>query len=202
MFLLASGPSAQKTQNPTASNQGIAKWIRADKTDPLRGTQFSEFTLDGKYLTAPRKVEPNAVPAMVVRCQSGTFNHKHAHGKFMEGFIFVGSVVDTHVSYNSSLLVSVQYRLDDGKLQSDSWRHSTDYSSLFFGGEKIIVDTGSTIFNNLLYGHLLPHKENTNPQVRKIVLGVPEYLGGEVVMQFDMPDATEVADTCGVLWHK
>jgi len=24
----------------------------------------------------------------------------------------------------------------------------------------------------------------------------------KVVMQFDMPDATDVAETCGVIWHK
>jgi hypothetical protein len=38
--------------------------------------------------------------------------------------------------------------------------------------------------------------------VRKVVIGVPQYLGSEVVMQFDMPDATDVAETCGVIWHK
>lgn len=139
---------------------------------------------------------------MVVRCQPGSFHHKHSEGKFLEGYIFVGSVVDTHVSGDSDARAAVEYRLDDGKLQSDEWGHSTDYSSIFFGGETIAGDTGSVVFNNLLYGHLLPHKENTTPQVRKIVIGVPEFLGGEVVMQFDMPDATDVGESCGVIWHK
>jgi hypothetical protein len=57
-------------------------------------------------------------------------------------------------------------------------------------------------FNNLLYGHLLPHKENTGPQTRKLVIGLQEYLGPEVVIQFDLPDSTEVAETCGAIWHK
>jgi len=35
-----------------------------------------------------------------------------------------------------------------------------------------------------------------------VVIGVSEYLGGEVVMQFDMPDATEVAEGCGIVLHK
>jgi hypothetical protein len=102
-ILTASG-AFEQTQNPDPSQttcQGTAKWLRADKTDPLRGNQFSEFSLDGKYLTAPKNVAPNAIPAMVVRCKAGSFNRGHVHGKFVEGFIFVGSVVDARVSYNS-----------------------------------------------------------------------------------------------------
>jgi hypothetical protein len=53
-----------------------------------------------------------------------------------------------------------------------------------------------------LYRHAMYHKENTTPQVRKVVIAVSEYLGGEVVMQFDMPDATEAAKACGIILHK
>ena len=34
------------------------------------------------------------------------------------------------------------------------------------------------------------------------MLGVPEYLGVQIQMQFDLPDSTEVADACGVILHK
>lgn len=186
----------------SATGQDAAKWVSNDKSDPLRGNQYSQFSLDGKYLTPPRNAPPTATPAIVVRCQPGSFNRGHVHGKFLEGYIFVGSVVDTRVSYDSNVRVPVQYRLDDGKLQSAYWSHSTDYSSIFFGGECAFCGNGSEDFNNLLYGHLLPHKENTSPQVHKVVIGVPQYLGSEVVMQFDMPDATDVAEACGVIWHK
>ena len=47
----------------------------------------------------------------------------------------------------------------------------------------------------------MSHKENTSPPVKKVVIGFDEYLGGEVVMQFDMPDPTEVAEAW-VIWHK
>jgi hypothetical protein len=180
----------------------IATWVKVDKTDPLRGNQFSQFSLEGKYLTAPRNAAANATPEIIVRCQQGSFSRGHLHRKFLEGYIFVGSVVDARVSDDLSVRVPVEYRLDDGKLQSTQWNHSTDYSSIFFGGECPLCGNGSVDFNNLLYGHLLPHKENTTPQVHKILIGVPEYLGSEVVMQFDMPDATDVAETCGVIWHK
>ncbi len=167
-------------------------WTKTDKADPLRGTQFVQYALDGKYLTAPRDAASNAVPAVIVRCVPGSHSRGHLRGKFLEGYIFVGGVVDSHVSANASTSATVEFRLDDGKLQSASWNHSTDFSSLFFSD----ID-----FDNLLYGHLLKHKENKGQQVRKVVLGVPEFLGGEVVMQFDMPDAAEVADVCGVIWH-
>lgn len=167
-------------------------WAKSDKQDPLRGTQFVQYSLEGKYLTPPRNAAADTTPSIILRCTPGRFVHGRAHGKFLEGYIFVGGVVDAHVA-DASVRTTVQFRLDDGKLQASNWSHSTDYSSLFFG---------DTDLNTLMYGHFMPHKENTNPQVRKVVLGVPEFLGGEVVMQFDMPDASEVADTCGVIWHK
>ena len=198
----AQNPNSPKITAPAATAQDTARWVRVDKSDPLRGNQFSQFSLEGKYLTPPRDATPNATPTIVVRCQAGSFNHGHLHGKFLEGYIFVGAVVDARVSEDLNVRVPVEYRLDDGKLQSDEWSHSTDYSSIFFGGECSLCGNGSVDFNNLLYGHLLPHKENTGPQVHKVVIGVPQYLGSEVVMQFDMPDATDVAETCGVTWHK
>jgi hypothetical protein len=168
-------------------------WVKVDKQDPLRGTQFVQYSLNGKFLTPPRNATADATPTIILRCIPGKFAHGRAHGKLMDGYIFVGGVVDTQVGHDASVRTTVQFRLDDGKLQNAKWSHSTDYSSIFF--EDIDLDT-------LLYGHWMPHKENTNPQVRKIVLGVPEFLGSEVVMQFDMPDAGEVGDACGVIWHK
>jgi hypothetical protein len=167
-------------------------WTKVEKQDPLRGTQFVQYSLDGKYLTPPRKASPAIPPAIVLRCVPGSYAHGRARGKLLAGYIFVGGVVDTNVG-NASTGTTVEFRLDDGKLQTYSWSHSTDFSSLFFGDMDLDI---------LLYGHFLPHKENTNPQVRKVVLGVPEFLGGEVVMQFDMPDSSEVGDSCGVIWHK
>lgn len=172
-------------------------WTKTEKSDPLRDTHFVQYSLEGKYLTPPRNAPADATPGIVVRCVPGG-SHKrgmgwHSYGKFLEGYIFAGGVVDTHVSSDASISVRVEFRLDNGKLQEGRWSHSTDYSSIFFG---------KTELNTLLYGHFLEHKENTNPQVRKIVLGVPEFLGAEVVMQFDMPDAAEMGDACDVIWHK
>jgi hypothetical protein len=44
--------------------------------------------------------------------------------------------------------------------------------------------------------------EGKDKQTRKVGISVPEYLGADVVMQFDFPDLTTVADSCGLIEHK
>src|SRR5260370_31164929 len=185
----------------TSVNGELAPWQRQEMSDPLRGTKFSQFSLDGKFLTPPRD-KPNAAPTMIVRCISGKDNHGHTNGKFLNGYVHVGGVMNSEVSENGNAVAGVEFRLDDGKLQSESWGRSTDFSSIFFKRACSVCGSGYDIFANLLYGHAMYHKENSNPQVHKVVVGVSEYLGGEVVMQFDMPDATEVGEACGIIWHK
>jgi hypothetical protein len=170
-----------------------SSWEKEEKSDPLRGTQYLQFSLRGKYLAAPKRSDPNAAPVLIARCTPGSFAHGTARGKFLSGYVFIGSVVDTQIGSAGSPTVHIQFRLDGGKLQDAYWSHSTDFSSVFFG---------ELDFNNLLFGHLLPHKENTNPQVRKVVLGLPEFMAGEVVAEFEFPESTDVADACGVIWHK
>ena len=54
-----------------------------------------------------------------------------------------------------------------------------------------------------MYGHFMPHKEGTpNPQTRKLVVGMEEFLGSEVVVRFDLPEYSDVLEACGVIWHK
>jgi hypothetical protein len=55
----------------------------------------------------------------------------------------------------------VEFRLDDKKIQQDCWDRSTDLSGVFMDDVRL---------NNLLYGHLMPHKEATTPQVRRIAI--------------------------------
>lgn len=169
-----------------------AGWVKEDRTDPLRDTKYVQFMLNGTFLTPPRTAKADAKPSIILQCIPGSFTRGHLHGKLLKGYVYVGTVIDTQMD-SSGTSVRAKYRLDDGKLQDAPWSHSTDYSSVFFGD----ID-----LNTLLYGHFMPHKENTSAPVKKVVIGFDEYLGGEIVMQFDMPDPTEVADTCGVIWHK
>lgn len=51
-------------------------------------------------------------------------------------------------------------------------------------------------------GHVMAHKEGTGAPTRKVVIATDEFVGGEIVMQFDMPDPESVAEACGVVVHK
>ena len=185
--------------------QTLATWQRIEKTDPLRGTTYSQFALVGKFLTPPGGTA-NTNPVMVVRCVPGKdkkSGHGYTNGRFREGYIHIGGEVDSVVSEGGNSSVSVMYRLDDGKLQGEQWGRSTDFSAIFSSHPTCgLCGSGYDIFANLLYGHAIYHKENTNPHIRKVVVGVNEYLSGEIVMQFDLPDSTEVAEACGIILHK
>jgi hypothetical protein len=173
-------------------------WTKADKSDPLLHLSFVEFTLEGKFLMPPKNSSLET-PTLVVHCQPGNHyqrgNHRTTNGHFLEGWIATGAVLDTHVGDNGIVSIPVLFRLDDKKLQSDLWAPSTDHTAVYLTHS---LFCGSCILNNLLYGHSLPHKEEKGDQIRKVSIGVPEYLGAEI----EMPDATEVGDACGVIEHK
>jgi hypothetical protein len=192
-------PLGARAGSPVSSEKG---WKREEVTDPLRGTAFTQFSLIGRFLRTPSNSESS--PMMIVRCIPGKNLRGKANGKFASGYIYVGGVLDTAVLGGGASAVNLRYRLDDGKVQSDAWGRSTNFSSIFMShpGCGGLCGGGYDLFANLLYGHRMYHKENTSPQVRKVVLEVPEFLGGEIVMQFDLPDSSEVADTCGIIIHK
>lgn len=96
-------------------------------------------------------------------------------------------------------LMLVEFRLDGKKLQQEYWPVSTDRAGVFL--KQIPLCAGCTL-EDLLFGHVGWHAEGKGDQVRKLLLGVPEYLGAQIQMQFDLPDSTEVADACGVIAHK
>lgn len=173
----------------TAQQANQSAWHREEKSDPLRKLNYSQFTLAGTYLVPPKHAS-GTPPLLVLRCEASSrkYNGGTLNGKFLTGYLAVDGVLDFR-----SGRVPVQFRLDDGKLQNIDWASSTDGAGAFF----TFAD-----FANLLYGHMLPHKENTSPPVRKLILGVPEYLGSDIEVQFDMPEPNDVADSCGVLVHK
>jgi hypothetical protein len=192
---VAPGQTPPPTETPP-------QWHREQKTDPAGGASFTQFSLVGKFLTPPQN-SSNTTPTMFARCVPGGNHPRHANGKFIAGYIWVGTRINYDVSESGTSFVPVEFRLDDGKLQSERWGRSADPSAVFLADPTCpSCEGGYEVFANLLYGHRGFHKQNSNPQVRKIVIGVDEFLGSEVVMQFDLPDATEVAEACGIIWHK
>jgi hypothetical protein len=120
-------------------------WEREEKTDPLRGTSQTQFTLRGKYLQAPR-IQANREPLIVVRC---------AGGRFADAYIRAEAILDAEPQIG----VLVKYRIDDGsKLIAQFWPRSTDFQAVFFksnvlatflAAHKIVVEVseylGSTV---------------------------------------------------------
>ena len=140
------------------------------------------FELPGKFLDAPSNASAPA-PKIVLRCDPTPY--RRLTGKFLAGFIDVGAVIDL----TNGNATTMQFRLDDGKPQY--WQeanYSTDYRAISFD---------SLFLDNILWGHMLPHKAGTGAPVRKLVIAIQEHLGGRIVMQFDMPDAAVVSRVCG-----
>ena len=165
------------------------EWIRTERTDAFRGTRYVQFELAGHFLTPPR--DAGRGPRLVVQCLPGEHSvgyHVFKNGRTLAAYLIVGPVLDSHLSR-----LTVQYRLNDGKIQTEIWGISTDFSGAFFG---------ETTLNNLLYGHIAAHKENSTPPVSKVVIATDEFAGGEIVMQFDMPNPDALAEACGIVYHR
>jgi hypothetical protein len=187
----------------TPPQQNLPTWHEQQKTDPFRGTSYVQFTLEGKFLAAPQTTALQN-PLLVVRCAPGEDRKGHTKGKFVSGYIATGAVLDSEVDQQNNSTIIVQFRLNGGKIQTVSWRHSANFSAILMSdpGLRLLEGSGYEEFANLLYGHAMYHKEGTSPQVKSVLIDVPEWLGGEIVMQFDFPDSTTVADKCGIIWHK
>jgi hypothetical protein len=168
MIVIAAVASAQDATTPQSP-----VWVRSTKNDPLHGTSFDVFTLDGKYLTPPSKTD-GTPPKIVLRCSGGELS---------DGYIIVGAVVD-----RGAKGTSVEMRLD-GKLSKEFWDVGTDGLAVFMNPRIDLL--------KILWGTWLPHKDGKGDFVRQEIIGVPEAFASTIVMQFDMPqDQAAVLDTC------
>ena len=158
------------------------EWQITPKSDPLGGKSYTLYTLTGKFLISPLHGNGD-VPRIVVRCEPGP--HLRMSGKLLEAYIDTTTVIDTR---DSERQTTVEYRLDDGKVRFSVSGDTNNYQGIPLDG--IFLD-------DILWGHLVPHKPGTSQQVRKFVVAVQEHLSGQIVMQFDMPDATQVGTACG-----
>jgi hypothetical protein len=173
------------------------EWAKKEETDLLTDKHSVRYTLTGTYLTAPNNASSTDLPALVVQCtpQPHNFGKIHTKGVFNKGYIVMpGGVVDTVEKGR----IPVIFRLNDDKAQDALWNPSKDFSGMFFSG----LGSGWEEFANLLYAHRAYHKDSTCPQVQKIIIRVPQFMGIDMVMQFILPDSREVADACGIISYK
>jgi hypothetical protein len=160
-------------QQQTPSTRG---WQQTQKTDAARETSFTQFTLPGKFLTRPQKDAANP-PALVVSCRP-----HGSRGNFSTAYVNVGAPLNieyvepneikTETSYFPK--VSVQYRLDEAKEEKEQWTP---------GAEKTSASIPKKTLEKML-------------RARTVQIKVQEYRGGEITMQFDIPDSTQLGTTC------
>ena len=179
------------------------EWTRTDVSGPQRERQYTEFTLQGKFLKAPSETT-EVFPLIVLRCQPGRYSSGHLHGKFLAAVLHVGTILDGSIVRNEirEELFSakpdpdgyyVEFSLDDSEPKSEHWDNILDYQGVGFGSQEL---------NSILWGNILPHKEDANPPIKKFVLTVQQKLAGKIIMQFDMPDPTVVSELCGCTYFK
>jgi hypothetical protein len=154
-------------------------WRQSQKTNPSRGTTYTRFTLEGKFLKAPQGDFPNR-PALVVDCAPGKGSRK---GKFAAADILIGPTmkidyVEPQEIHGTSYYpkISVRYRVDDGKEEEEKWTPGTEKTSA-------TVPKGS--LKKILRAHT-------------VELTAYDDRGSRLVMQFDMPNSPPVEEACNV----
>ena len=160
-------------------------WERSKGENPLYGKTYDQFILNGRYLTPPSTVG-SETPRLVVHCGAGKF----ASGEFMLGAVAQHSGTK---SLKGAWQSQVDMRLDERKKTEDFWEYSNDGKTLFFDRDQL-----DRLLTRKLLGH--PSKDELT---KRVILGVTEALGNEVIVQFDMPaDQSEIIEACGLEWGR
>jgi hypothetical protein len=169
-------PSAQQASGP--------QWRRAEREDASRGRTLIQFTLRGKFLTAPGSETPNR-PALLLSCVPD--RHDQSEGKFSDAQVLVGAplkidyVEPLELTTGTSYLqkVTVQFRLNEAKASEKQWPAGADKASASIPKDAV---------KEILRAHA-------------VVMTVKEKNAGEIQMQFDMSDPTQVEKACGMGSH-
>lgn len=183
LFLLLAIPHFTEAQQ---KNSSAPEWRESQKTDALREITYTQFTLAGRYLNPPQNGTLKR-PLLGVDC-SPDQHSRGSKGKFLEAYLLVGTVLDVKyiepdeiksgISYFPKVQVRIQF--DEGKLREDLQNPGADKTSVSFPKPSL---------KEALRSHT-------------VVITVDENRAGEVVMKFEIPDSTQVAEACGVAEHK
>jgi hypothetical protein len=135
------------------------------------------FVLSGKFLKGPTSEVTNR-PALAVDCGKG----RGSDGKFVAGNLLAGAplkieyVEPTEIHGTSYFQkVFAQLRVDDGKVEKRTWTPGKEKTSAVFGKYTL---------KKILRAHT-------------VEITVKDEGGTELVMQFDIPDSSSVAQACG-----
>jgi hypothetical protein len=165
------------------------QWQSSKIADISSGTRNIQFTLAGKFIAAPQSSSADH-PTLVVTCNP---ERRGPLGKLVSTSLNTGAPLK--IDYVEPLeikegidyypKVTVQVRLNDGKAEEAQWPPNSDKTGA-------ILDKGA--LKKLIYHRKIP--------VRSVVISATENRGGQIVMQIDMPDPTEMVNTCGIAERK
>jgi hypothetical protein len=167
--------------------QQPAAWQQSQKTDAAAGTDFTRFTLAGKFVKSPQGDVANG-PTLALDCVPGKESYRHK-SRFVGGNLVVGSPLKIHyvepeeihgTSYYPK--VSIQYRLDGAKEEMEKWSPGTDKTSA-------PVPTSASIPVDAVKKMLRAHT---------VEITAEDAGGAPVVIQFDMPNPATVEEGCNV----
>jgi hypothetical protein len=179
LLLLFVIPCAAFGQEPPVP---APKWRQSQKKDMIRGIDYTQFTLAGKFLKWPEKDASNR-PTLEVDCEIDK-RSSGSKGKFWRAFFLAGTPLTTEyvepneitagISYYQK--IPVHYRLDDGKEKNEQWSPGLDKNS---------ASIPKGVFKRMFEAHA-------------VVISVNEINAAEVSAQFEMPDTAEIAQACGI----
>jgi hypothetical protein len=183
LLLLFVIPITAFGQEPSAP---APKWRQSQKKDTIRGIDYTQFTLAGKFLKWPEKDASNR-PTLEVDCEIDK-RSSGSKGKFWRAFFLAGTPLTTEyiepneitagISYYQK--IPVRYRLDSGPEKNEQWSPGLDKNS---------ASIPKGVFKRMLEAHT-------------VVTGVNENNAEEVSAQFEMPDSAEIAQACSVAFHR
>jgi hypothetical protein len=171
-ILMAGVSFSTAAQQKSGSATG---WVQTKKTDPGRENSYVQFTLTGKFITRPK--DSAGPPTIAVTCHP-----KGSRGRFIGASLNPGTLLTIQyveppeikdgMSYNPK--VNVRYRLDDGKEEKVQWVPSSDKTAITLAKDDL---------KKVLRAHTAQFT-------------AAESHGGEVSMQFDIADPTQLETVC------
>src|ERR1700683_1655765 len=180
-------PLALASYGFRATAQQPAAWQQSQKTDAAAGTEFTRFTLAGKFVKSPQGDVTNG-PTLALDCVPGKESYRHK-SRFVGGNLVVGSPLKVHyvepeeihgTSYYPK--VSIRYRLDGAKEEVEKWSPGTDKTS-------VSVAVSASIPGDAVKKMLRAHT---------VEITAEDAGGAPVVIQFDMPNPATVEEGCNV----
>jgi hypothetical protein len=166
----------------TTDSVSKPEWHHSVEENPLYGKSFDRFTLAGTYFKAP-STPGSETSKLIVSCEKGKF----ASGEFSLGAVAKYSGLH---SLKGAQQAQVDLRIDDRKKTAEWLEISNDRKTLFFDKIQLI---------QFMTGKMLGHPSDNNSLTHRLVLGVVEELGNEVIVTFEMPaDASEMVRSCSL----